>query len=89
MPIAKAKKGEIIAKFRNSPKDTGHTTVQVALLTERINQIGEHMKGNKKDHSSQSGLLRLVGRRRRMLRYLQRIDLPAYAKLIKQLDLRK
>jgi len=87
--ITKNKKSELITKFRGSPKDTGSTAVQVALLTERIVSISEHLKKNKKDYASQVGLLKLVGQRKSLLAYLKRCDMSAYEALIKQLNLRK
>jgi small subunit ribosomal protein S15 len=83
------KKAEIIGKFKKHAKDTGTSSVQIALLTERIRQISEHLKANKKDHATQVGLLKLVGRRRRLLDYVKRTDLPAYHRLLKQLEIRK
>jgi len=87
--MTKEKKAEIIGKFRSSAKDTGTASVQIALLTERIRSISDHLKGQKKDYASQVGLLKLVGQRRRLLDYVKRNDLPEYGKLLKQLDLRK
>jgi small subunit ribosomal protein S15 len=82
-------KAELIAKFGDSPNDTGKTEVQVALLTERINYLTEHLRSHKKDHHSRRGLLMLVGQRRRLLDYLQRDDLERYRALIKELGLRR
>jgi len=79
----------IVTKFGKNEKDTGATEVQIALLTERINQLTEHCKQFKKDKSGQRGLLLLVGQRRRMLKYIQRTNLDGYRKLIKALGLRK
>jgi small subunit ribosomal protein S15 len=78
-----------IAKFGKNEKDTGNSEVQIALLTKRINQLTEHCKRFKKDKSGQRGLLILVGQRRRMLKYLQRVGLEKYRSLIKELGLRK
>ena len=83
------RKREIAAKFGNDEKDTGNTKVQIALLTERINHLTEHLREQKKDHHSRRGLLMLVGRRRRFLDYMQRHDLEGYRALIKELGLRK
>ena len=83
------RKREIAAKFGASESDTGNTKVQIALLTERINHLTEHLRAQKQDHSSLRGLLMLVGRRRRFLDYLQRHDLEGYRALIKELGLRK
>lgn len=85
----KGKKAEIINQFRFQEGDTGSTEVQVALLTERINQLTGHMANNRHDYHSQRGLLKLVGRRRRLLAYLSRQDTERYHKLISRLGLRK
>ena len=79
----------VIGKFGKNEKDTGASEVQIALLTERINQLTEHCKQFKKDKSGQRGLLILVGKRRRMLKYIQRTNLEKYRSLIKDLGLRK
>jgi len=89
MVLEKEKKAEIIEKFKRGEKDTGSPEVQIALLTERINYLTEHMKKHKKDHHSKLGLLKLVSRRRRLLAYLRRKDFERYRKLIKELGLRK
>jgi len=89
MTLTLEKKAELIAKFGDSPTDTGKTEVQVALLTERINYLTEHLRSHKKDHHSRRGLLMLVGQRRRLLDYLQRDDLERYRSLIKELGLRR
>jgi small subunit ribosomal protein S15 len=83
------KKTEVIAKYGKTPKDTGSASVQVALLTDRIKQLSEHMKSHKKDYATQLGLLRMVSSRRRLLDYMKKHDTPEYAKILKQLDLRK
>ena len=80
---------EIAAKFGANENDTGSTQVQVALLTERINHLTEHLRTHSHDHHSRRGLLMLVGQRRRFLNYLQRSDLEGYRSLIKALGLRK
>ena len=80
---------EIVAQFGASPTDTGNVRVQIALLTERINALTEHLREHKKDHHSRRGLLMLVGRRRRFLNYLQREDLEGYRALIRELGLRR
>jgi small subunit ribosomal protein S15 len=80
---------EIVARFGASDADTGSTRVQVALLTERIAHLTEHLRTHKKDHHSRRGLLMLVGQRRRLLNYLQRKDLEGYRALIKELGLRR
>jgi small subunit ribosomal protein S15 len=87
--ITAERKREITAKFGANEQDTGNTRVQVALLTERINHLTEHLREQGKDHHSRRGLLMLVGRRRRFLDYLRRRDLEGYRTLIKELGLRK
>ncbi|MCF7945702.1 MAG: 30S ribosomal protein S15 [Spirochaetia bacterium] len=89
MPLSKEEKAEIVKNYGESEKDTGSTEVQIALLTKRITELTEHFKTNKKDHASRRGLLKLVGKRRRLLRYLSDNDLDSYRKLIKELGLRK
>jgi len=87
--LDKEKKKEIIDKFNVQKGDTGSTEVQVALLTERINQLTSHMVANKHDYHSQRGLLKLVGQRRRLLAYLSKEDTDRYNRLIRSLGLRK
>lgn len=87
--MAKEKKQDIINKYQLSRGDTGSTEVQVALLTERINQLTGHMVANRHDYSTQRGLLKLVVQRRRLLSYLSKEDVGRYHKLIKNLGLRK
>jgi len=87
--LDKEKKTDITSKFQQRVGDTGSTEVQVALLTERINQLTEHMRANRHDYHSQRGLLKLVGRRRRLLTYLSREDVGRYRSLIAKLGLRK
>ncbi len=89
MALVKEKKTDIIKKYKRKDKDTGSSEVQVALLTERINKLLEHLKGNKKDHHSRRGLLMLVGRRKRLLNYLHRSDLKRYSVLATSLGLKK
>jgi len=89
MALNKESAAQIITKFGKNEKDTGATEVQIALLTERINRLTEHYNQFKKDKSAQRGLLILVGKRRRMLKYIQRTNLDGYRKLIKELGLRK
>lgn len=89
MALTKQDTVSIITKFGKSEKDTGATEVQIALLTERINQLTEHCKQFKKDKSGQRGLLALVGQRRRLLKYMQRTNLEGYRSLIRELGLRK
>ena len=82
-------KRELVAQFGKAEADTGATEVQIALLTARINDLTEHLRDHKKDHHSRRGLLMLVGRRRRLLDYLQRSDLEGYRALVAELGLRK
>ena len=89
MALNKEEVSSIVNKFGKNEKDTGTSEVQIALLTERINQLTEHCKQFKKDKSSQRGLLILVGQRRRMLKYIQRYNLEKYRSIIKELGLRK
>ena len=89
MSVTAARKQEIIKEFAIKEGDTGSTEVQVAVLTERIRNLTEHFKTNKKDHHSRRGLLILVGRRRRLLDYLTKKDQSSYENLIKKLGLRK
>ncbi|MCI0448173.1 MAG: 30S ribosomal protein S15 [Chlorobi bacterium] len=88
--LTKEQKQEIISKYGASAKDSGKTEVQVAILTERINQLtDEHFATRKKDNHSRLGLLKMVGKRRRLLRYLENKDIERYRKLIKELNIRK
>ena len=87
--LEKTKKQEIVKEYGLKEGDSGSTEVQVALLTERINQLTGHMVANRHDYATQRGLLRLVMRRRRLLSYLSREDVGRYHKLIKRLGLRK
>ena len=89
MSLTKEAKQEIVRKHGSSKTDTGSTTVQVALLTQRINELTGHLRTHPKDHDSRRGLLKLVGRRRRFLNYLQKHDLEGYRALIKELGLRR
>jgi small subunit ribosomal protein S15 len=89
MALTKEAKQELISKHGQTDKDTGSTEVQVAMLTRRINELTEHLRTHPKDHYSRRGLLKLVGRRRRFLDYLQRKDLEGYRALIKELGLRR
>lgn len=89
MSVTTERKREIAAQFGAGAQDTGSTKVQIALLTERINDLTEHLRAQRNDHHSRRGLLTLVGRRRRLLDYLQRKDLDGYRALIKDLGLRK
>ena len=87
--LSPEKTREIVTAFGENEQDTGSTRVQVALLTQRINDLTEHLRGHTKDHASRRGLLMLVGRRRRLLNYLQRSDLNQYRELVRELGLRK
>ena len=89
MTLTKEAKLEIVRKHGVGESDTGSTKVQVALLTQRINDLTEHLRAHPKDHYSRRGLLKLVGRRRRFLNYLQKRDLEGYRALIKELGLRR
>jgi small subunit ribosomal protein S15 len=89
MTLTKEKKQELIGKFGREDGDTGSAEVQVALLTERINHLTEHLKVHKKDHHSRRGLLMLVGQRRRLLDYVKRTDVERYRALIARLGLRR
>jgi small subunit ribosomal protein S15 len=89
MTMTKERKQEIVDRFGGGPADTGRTEVQVALMTERINELTDHLRTNGKDHHSRRGLLMLVGRRRRLLNYLQRSDLERYRAVIRDLGLRR
>lgn len=87
--ITKEEKTAIVAEFGKNANDTGATAVQIALLTKRIEDLSGHFAAHKKDHASRRGLLKMVGDRRRLLRYLQKKDLDGYRSLIKKLGLRK
>jgi small subunit ribosomal protein S15 len=89
MPLTKDRKQELIGKFGREPGDTGSAEVQVALLTERINHLTEHLRTHGKDHHSRRGLLMMVGKRRRLLRYLESADLERYRKVVADLGLRR
>lgn len=88
MALDSAKKAELVAKFGKNEKDTGSSAVQIAILTERIKDLTGHLKGNKKDHSSRLGLLKLVGQRKRLLSYLKKTDHATYVKTITELSIR-
>ncbi|HEX5584875.1 30S ribosomal protein S15 [Gaiella sp.] len=89
MGLTKEAKQDLITQHGKNDKDTGSTEVQVAMLTRRIEELTEHLRTHPKDHYSRRGLLKLVGRRRRFLDYLQRKDLEGYRALIKELGLRR
>ena len=88
MALDQAKKAEIIAKYAKTDGDTGSTEVQVALITERITYLTDHLKTNHKDHSSRLGLLKLVGQRRRLMRYLKKTDLTRWNNIKTDLGIR-
>ncbi|MFN8109513.1 MAG: 30S ribosomal protein S15 [Thermoleophilia bacterium] len=87
--LSKEQKNEIMGAHRRHESDTGSPQVQIAMLTQRINTLTDHLRSNKKDHHSRRGLLKMVGRRRRLLNYLQRTDLEGYRALVQQLGLRR
>lgn len=87
--MLKERKQEIISTYRLSETDTGSPEVQIALLTERINHLNEHLKENKKDHHSRRGLLKMVGKRRSLLNYLERTDIERYRAIVEKLGMRK
>jgi len=89
MSITKEKKKELVEKFGQNDEDSGSPEVQIAILTEKIKNITEHLKGNQQDHSSRRGLLKLVSRRKNLLKYLKNSDEARYKKLISELGLRK
>ena len=89
MPLTKKRKKELTVAYGTNDADTGNTDVQIALLTERINQLTEHLKINKKDHHTRYGLLKMVGQRRSLLDYLIKTDIERYRELIKKLNIRK
>jgi small subunit ribosomal protein S15 len=89
MLLTKERKLEIVTQFGNTDKDTGASVVQIALITERIKYLTEHFKAHKKDHNSRRGLLKLVGQRRRLLKYLKKTELNKYRELLEKLQLRK
>ncbi|OQX74715.1 MAG: 30S ribosomal protein S15 [Campylobacteraceae bacterium 4484_4] len=88
MALDSAKKSEIIKQFGRGENDTGSPEVQIALLSNRISYLTEHLKENKKDHSSRLGLLKLVGQRKRLMRYLKKKDYERYQEVIKALGIR-
>lgn len=89
MSIEKTKKGKIISDFGRAPNDTGSPEVQIAVLTERIKALTEHLKMHKKDVSSKYGMMRMVSQRRRLLDYIKKIDVKKYEDLIAKLGIRK
>ena len=87
--ISKEKKAEIIANYGRKAGDTGSPEVQIAILTERIAELTEHLKINQKDHHSRRGMLKMIGQRRGLLSYLKSIDIERYRSLIERLGIRK
>ncbi len=89
MPLTKEQKQELITKYGKSGNDSGNTEVQIAILTTRINELSSHFDMHKKDNHSRMGLLRMVGKRRRLLDYLQSRNIDRYRKIVEELGLRK
>ena len=89
MPLTKEQKQELIEKYGKTTKDSGSTEVQIAILTKRINELSEHFETHKRDHHSRAGLLKMVGKRRRLLDYLQSKNIDRYRKVVEELGLRK
>ena len=89
MAITTEIKAQVVGEYQRAQGDTGSPEVQIALLTARINDLTEHLRTHSKDHNSRRGLLKLVGRRRRFLTYMQKTDLEGYRALIKELGLRR
>ncbi len=88
MALLQERKHEIISEYQRHDTDTGSADVQVAMLTERINRLSEHLRGNKKDHSSRRGLLKIIGQRKRLLSYILKQDQQRYRALIERLGIR-
>jgi len=88
MALVQEQKQEIISQYQVHETDTGSADVQVAMLTERINRLSEHLKANKKDHASRRGLLQMIGRRKRLLAYIRQHDQDRYRNLIQRLGIR-
>ena len=89
MAITKEQKNEYTLKYGKDKEDTGNTEVQIAILTQRIQELTEHLKVNTKDHHTRLGLMKLVGKRKRLLRYIERTNISSYRSLIKELGIRK
>ncbi len=87
--IKKDKKQEVISAYKTHETDTGSPEVQIAILTERINELTEHLKANKNDHHSRRGMLKMIGHRRNLLNYLQKNDIERYRAIVSKLGLRK
>lgn len=88
MSLTQEKKQELISQYQVHETDTGSSDLQVAMLTTRINELTQHLKNNKKDHSSRRGLLKMIGNRKRLLAYIQKKDMPRYKSLIAKLGIR-
>ena len=89
MSVTKERKQELIEKFGNGNNDSGKAEVQVAILTERINDLKDHFSSHKKDHTSRKGIMKMVGKKRRLLDYMKRKDIERYRTIIKELNIRK
>ncbi|NGP44084.1 30S ribosomal protein S15 [Bacillaceae bacterium SIJ1] len=89
MALTQERKNEIIAQYKTHEQDTGSPEVQIAVLTEQINSLNEHLREHKKDHHSRRGLLKMVGKRRNLLNYLRKKDVTRYRELIQKLGLRR
>ncbi|HYW35873.1 MAG TPA: 30S ribosomal protein S15 [Balneolaceae bacterium] len=89
MTITKERKQEIIEEYGGASENSGSTEAQIAILTERINDLTDHLRNHEKDHASRRGLLKMVGKRRRLLNYLKEKDIDAYRELISDLGIRK
>lgn len=87
--LTSAEKKELIKKYGKNENDTGRTEVQIAILTETINRLTQHLVKFKKDHASRRGLMAMVGKRKRLLSYLQKVDIERYRKIINELGIRK
>ncbi len=89
MPLTKERKEELVKRYGKSAHDSGSAEVQIAILTERINDLSSHFESHKSDHHSRTGLLKMVGKRRRLLEYLQARNIDRYRKIVEDLHLRK
>lgn len=89
MPLTKERKQELVVRFGGNDTNSGKAEVQIAILTDTINGLSSHFDQNKKDHHSRRGLLKMVGKRRRLLAYLQKTDISRYRAIVKDLELRK
>ncbi len=89
MPLTRQTKSEIITRFGKNEKDSGSAGTQIALLTEKIRDLQEHFKTHKKDHHSRRGLIKMVSKRRKLIKYLQKTDYESYLKLIDELKIRR